>query len=152
MEPNPQRPEDELSGLEHRLASWRPGSSGLNADALLFAAGVASGRVGRRAWAAVASVLAVVAVSLGVWGGIERSGRLELARHLAEQPPPPPAPVPPSTEPPSPGNYLTAREIVLERGVEAWAALSPTPHSPPGPESPEPTTLRAWRRDRLLDP
>jgi hypothetical protein len=152
MEPNHQRPEDELNDLERRLASWRPAGAGLDADAMLFAAGVASGRAGRRVWAAAACVLAVVAVSLGVWGGIERSGRLELARQLAGQPPPPPVPASPPEEPPSPGSYLTARSIVLERGVEAWVALPPTAHLPAAPESPEPTTLRSWRRDRLLDP
>ena len=44
MHPDPEFPGD-LSDLERRLASWQPASAGLNADAMLFAAGQAAARL-----------------------------------------------------------------------------------------------------------
>ncbi len=44
--------EDDLSEFERLLAGWQPSSDGLNADAMLFAAGQAAARRGRsqRIW------------------------------------------------------------------------------------------------------
>lgn len=157
MDANNLRPEDELNRLERRLASWRPADAGPNADAVLFAAGRASARTGVVAWTVAVGVLVVVAVALGAWAGVERSGRLELARQLRERPTlpavvPTPADRPSPEEPPSHEGYLTARRIVLERGVDAWVALARSGDSNSALEQPEPTTFRTGRRDRLLKP
>jgi hypothetical protein len=146
-------PEDDLSGIERRLAAWRPAAPDRGADAVLFAAGRASARSRRTAWI-VAAGFAVAAVALGVWGGLERSARLELAQQLREAPhmPAPPDVRPSPEERPPPGDYLTARDLILERGVDAWVHRARVDASPSASGPLAPTTLGAWRRDRLLDP
>src|SRR5437764_15312701 len=81
--------EEDLSAVERRLAGWRPGPAGLDADAMLFAAGRAAGRRGRLPALALCGVLAVAAVGLGAWALTERAERLAIAGRLREQPPTP---------------------------------------------------------------
>jgi hypothetical protein len=147
------RPEDDLSGIERRLAAWQPATPDRGADTVLFAAGRASARGGRAAWAIAAS-FAVAAVALGVWGSLERSARLELAQQLRKPAPiSTPSDVRPSPEErPPPGDYLTARDLILERGVDAWVHRPRVDASPSASGPLAPTTLGTWRRDRLLDP
>jgi len=83
-----QRPcdQDDLSNVEHRLSEWRPKAEGLNAEAMLFAAGRASGqRPPSRLWMALCGVLIVQVVGLGAWGISERSERLALSSQLADR-------------------------------------------------------------------
>ncbi|HEX4609737.1 MAG TPA: hypothetical protein VH092_16175, partial [Urbifossiella sp.] len=76
MDPTPARREDDLSGVERRLAGWRPVSD--TPDAVLFAAGVAVGRGGRsrRAWPVACALLAAQAAGLCGWAFSERAARL----------------------------------------------------------------------------
>ena len=78
--------QDDLSNVEHRLSGWRPKAEGLNADAMLFAAGLASGqRPQSRLWMALVAVLIVQVVGLGAWGISERSERLALSGQLSDR-------------------------------------------------------------------
>lgn len=65
-----------LNDLERRLTGWRPTSDGLDADAMLFAAGRASVRrsPARFSWPAIAASLAV---AVGILGSRLANERLE---------------------------------------------------------------------------
>ncbi len=78
---------DDMNDLERRLSAWAPASAGLDADAMLFAAGLAAGRPGpaRFVWPALSGLLSVLVVALGAWLTVERSERLHLARQLRQQ-------------------------------------------------------------------
>jgi hypothetical protein len=151
---------DDLSGLERQLAGWRPAGDGLDADAMLFAAGRASARPrGRLLWPALACGLGVLAVALGAWAAAERAERLTLAETLRQHPAPaPPAVLPgPSPDAPSDGEGtrhgpLALRNLVLEHGLDAWRDESLVHAGPPGPPAPDTPVLRPWQRDRLADP
>ncbi len=120
---------DDLSPLERRLAAWQPAADGLDADAMLFAAGRASVRPGRGRflWPALTGLLCVLLAAEGVWLAVERSERLSLARQMRKQPPASsPLPAPPavpaesySDDAASPDSLLTARRT-YEQGLEAW--------------------------------
>ncbi len=151
--PEHPRPDD-LSDLERRLTAWRPSPAGLNADALLFAAGRAAGRPGpgRVLWPVVAGSLAVLVAVLGQRLAAERAERLALVelfqqRGAGAPAEPAAAPVSPAAPPPS-DSYLAARRV-LERQPDAWLArTTPGPRPAPPPDLP---TLRAWGR-AALDP
>jgi hypothetical protein len=156
MDTHTPRPDD-LNDLELRLTAWQPSAAGLDADALLFAAGRASVRpgAGRFAWPAVAACLALTTVSLGVWLRVERSERLALARLV--QPsvptlavaPTPPVPVTPPAEPLSPNGYLTVRRRA-ESDLDTWLARSAPPTEPPAAPPDFRTVLRSgWRGESL---
>lgn len=68
MDTHANRPED-LNDLERRLAAWQPSRDGLDADAVLFAAGRASvqPRPARFVWPALTTLLTALIVVLGVW-------------------------------------------------------------------------------------
>src|SRR5262245_15337114 len=76
---------DALNEFEQRLANWRPAAPTSEADRMLFAAGRAVGRKNaiRPFWPALSGVLALLVVSLGVWGTVERSRRIGIAEQLA---------------------------------------------------------------------
>jgi hypothetical protein len=162
MDEHPPQHDDDLSDCERRLAGWHPASAGLDADAMLFAAGRAAGRRGRARllWPALCVLLAVQAAGLGVWGLSERAERQALASRLPEPAPAPGAPsvtaVAASSYTPSPEDYFHLRRR-LEQDPGRWPA-SPQPagprgkEPPPGPPPPEPAILRAGQRDGLLDP
>lgn len=147
---------DDLNEMERRLSSWRPTSDGLDADAMLFAAGVAAGRPGaaRFFWPGVSGCLALLVLVLSGWGMAERRERLILARQL----PPAPAPVRPADAAPEPRtadeevapNSLLAAHRAVEEGLDEWpAGAVPVQSTDPLPlEAP---VLRVGQRGALLD-
>jgi hypothetical protein len=148
-----------LSDLERRLAAVRPSADGLDADAMLFAAGRASARpgVGRFAWPALAGCLALTVAGLAGSLTVERSERLALAQKVRTlTPSPPPMPLPAAAEEPvadpDPSSYFASHRA-LEQGLDAWPVRPLTQAEPPH-ESPRPPTLvpRAWQRDAGLEP
>jgi hypothetical protein len=147
--------EDDMNKLERRLASWQPASVGLDADAVLFAAGRAAGRRGRLYWAASCAVLTMLAVGLGLWGISERAERQVLASRLA--------PVldtasssdgttlPEPSYSPSPNGYLNVRRQA-EEDPGRWLASSQFEEpSPPGPPPPESAILRSGQLEGILN-
>jgi hypothetical protein len=154
MDTNASRPDD-LNPLEKRLAAWQPSTAGLAADAMLFAAGRASGRKTWLAWPVVTACLALAAVALGAWLAAERSERLALLRELQQRPPEPalvstPDPaLTPAPEAPAPDGYLALRrEWEQHSGNDATA---PAPGlAPRGPAYPEVPILRAWQPEGPL--
>src|SRR6266852_1544326 len=138
---------DDMKKLERRLADWKPTPEGLDAEAMLFAAGRASVRPSKAwlAWPVVSVCLALVAVVLGTRMATERSERLALLRELHNRPfEPTPAATPLTDEtlaavPLASNSYLVLRRE-WEQHPGDWAMRradpSPTPKTPPGPESP----------------
>jgi hypothetical protein len=138
------RPNDELTPLERQLAACRPAATGLDADAMLFAAGKAAGRESRLIWTGVAGVFAFISVALGAALVGERSERLALAaqldRQAAEFAEAIPS-VPTTTTLPATDGFFAARRTLEDN----W---TPSPESQPdGPVVPsaEPPIVRAWR-------
>jgi hypothetical protein len=158
MHPNA-HPPDDLSNLERRLASWQPADEGLEADAMLFAAGRASvrPRATRLLWPALACAMTVVTLFLGVCLKSERDERVALARLLEQQAPvPPPAPSP-VAEPPAPVEALSpssllAAQHALEQGLDAWPPSTATPAPDPGPPPTADPVLQVRRLDLVLGP
>jgi hypothetical protein len=161
MDTQPRRP-DGVSDLERRLAACAPSADGLDADAMLFAAGRASARPDRArfVWPALTAALAVTAAVLGVWLAAERAGRIELARKLQQsapvpQPPavapvPPAAPEPPTANQPPTSSVLASHQA-LEQGLDAWPPAPVSDADPPGPPRSDPPVLRVGRPDSLPD-
>jgi hypothetical protein len=159
MDANSPRHEDDLSACERRLAAWRPAAEGLDADAMLFAAGLAAGRRGRgqRLWPVLCAVLTVQAAALGVWGLSERAQRQALANRVRDAAPAPQTPpataVAELTAPsymPSPTDYFHLRRRA-EQDPGRWLA-SPPPAEAPIPQPPaKPAILRAGQRESLFD-
>jgi hypothetical protein len=159
MDTHPDRPDD-LRSLERRLSGWQPASAGLDADAMLFAAGRASAQPGpaRFVWPALTGVLSVLVVTLAAWLVVERNERLSLKQQLLRQIPASapslPAPAVPA-EPVSddalmPDSYLSSRRA-LDQGLDAWprqqrgqAGSVPVPANNP--------VYQVGHRDMLLDP
>jgi hypothetical protein len=152
-----------MNDLEHRLAAWQPAVTGLDTDALLFAAGRASVRPGatRFVWPALTACVSLLAISLGIWLAQERMERLDLARQLQQQshmlantPSPPlasePTPMRVEEEPP-PDSYLASLRA-LDKGLEAWPISSVVRADPPGPKPPYSPVLQAGKLGALLDP
>lgn len=164
MDTNTNRPED-LNALERRLSAWQPSHEGLDADAVLFAAGRASVRSGaaRFAWPALTILLTVLSGNLGLWLRAERNERMDLAQRLGERPPafivqpsPPPVAHPAPAESPSsdelpPDSYLASRRA-LEKGLDAWPSRMEARGGSPHPSLMEPPILRLGQRDALLEP
>jgi hypothetical protein len=146
--------------VERRLTGWRPGAEGLDADAMLFAAGLAAGRSGRGRllWPALCVVLAVQAAGLGVWGLAERAECQALAERLRDRTPTPGTPpatdvavVPETPDEASPADYLSTRRR-LEQDPNGWlASLQPAGPQDPGPPPPEPALLTPRQRDGLFE-
>jgi hypothetical protein len=155
MHTHPDNPDD-LGDLERRLSGWQPGAEGLDADAMLFAAGVAAGKAGRGriVWPALCGVLAILAAGLTTWALVERAERATLAE-LLRQRPEPPGTSPPALSPlpeSSPEGYLALRQR-LDRETATWLAPPEVPDPPaPGPPPPEPAILRAGQRDAYFAP
>lgn len=164
MDTHSYRPED-LSDLERRLSAWQPNREGLDADAVLFAAGRASVRPGpaRFAWPALTALLTVLAGFLGLLFMSERNERLALARLLRERPP---APAVAPSAPPfantapaessgpdelAPDSYLASRRA-LEKGLDAWPSRIVVQSGSPNSPIKEPPVLRLGQRDALLEP
>jgi hypothetical protein len=156
----PNNYQDDLSECERRLSGWRPGTEGLDADAMLFAAGLAASqrRQSRLFGPALCGLLALLAVGLGAWGLNERAERLVLASWLREHIPAPevsPARVMPepaeSVDTPSPSSYLSWRRQI-ERNPNRWLASQQVSSSGAvGPPPPPAPILSLRQRDRLFD-
>jgi hypothetical protein len=160
MDTHPDRTDD-MNDLQRRLSAWQPAALGLDADAMLFAAGRASVIRGpsRFMWPALVGLLSVLVVFLGAWLAVERDTRISLARQLRRQMPvtsPSLAPTPTvpaesvTDDADSPDSFLTARRA-YDQGLDAW---------PPEPEAragsaqalPNGPILQVGHRDMLLDP
>jgi hypothetical protein len=159
MDQHTPRHEDDLSDVERRLAGWHPGAEGLDADAMLFAAGQAAGRRGRGRllWPALCVVLAVQAAALGAWGLSERAERRALASRIRDRAPAPNAPpatavvvLPEPSYTPSPDDYFHLLRRA-EQDPGRWLASLPPAGSQALEPPPEPATLRAGQRDGLSD-
>ncbi len=163
MDTHSQRPDD-LKDVECRLAAYAPSETGLDADAMLFAAGRTSARPGpaRFIWPALTLCLVTVALVLGVWLVTERAERLELAQQLQQtQPRPHPSSLPTSSPAEAPTeartgnepmpNSLLAGHRALEHGLDAWPPQAVARAETPGPPSDAPVLKVGWR-DNLLDP
>ena len=159
MDTHSDRPDD-LSELERQLSACQPAREGLDADAMLFAAGRAAAPPARSrlAWPALTGVLALLALSFGVWATVERAERLALTRHLRQLSPAPPEAVsppgttaePPTADEPTGDNWLTARRA-LDHGLEAWPPRVIDTPLTPDPFSTDPV-LTVGRRNALLEP
>jgi hypothetical protein len=152
-----------MNELERRLAAWQPAVAGLDADALLFAAGRASARPGavRFVWPALAACASLLAIALGIWLVDERAERMALARQLRQQShmlantpaqssPSDPTPAQVEEEPPQ-DSYLAGHRA-LDKGLEAWPMSAVIRPDPLGPIPPHSSVFRAGRLDGLLDP
>ena len=108
-----------LSEFERRLSGWRPASDGLDADAMLFAAGRASVRSPARfAWPAIAACLALVVGLLGNRLVNERAENRQLLAQL--QPNEAPARVVKRSLS-LPETSLFAARRALERDPDGWS-------------------------------
>ena len=138
---------DELSELEQRLAACHPASTGLDADAMLFAAGQAAARPrgSRMAWPAIACGFAFLSVILGTGLLRERAERLALADRLSQ-----PAAVVVATSdpvpipaPPPPDSYIAMRQS-MNQDAEGWPARSDHSAGPITVPPDEQPILHAW--------
>jgi hypothetical protein len=149
---------DNMTDLERRLAALAPANEGLNTDAMLFAAGRASvrPRAGRFVWPALAGLLGLLAIGLGIELTRERGERLVLVQLLrqAEQRQTPasdlavPADFGPTEAPAA--DSLVASHRVLENGLESWRPIRIVTSSSDSPAE-NSTILRAWSRRGSID-
>jgi hypothetical protein len=159
METNP-TPAGDLNELERRLSEWRPSTTGLSADQMLFASGRDSVRPwwGRNASLIASGCLAVVATVLGAGLLHEREARLDLLAQLQNQRP---ADVlTPSTpselagtlaaEPPAASSYFAAH-AALEQDPDAWLDRRRA-DSVVGPALPGRPILKANSPGEMLEP
>lgn len=156
---------EDLNAVERRLSAWEPSSEGLDADAVLFAAGRASIRPSptRFAWPALTVLMTALSVVLGLWLADERNERFALASRLRERPLAPavnPAPQPaPNIAPEEPlhtdelppDSYLATRRA-LENGLDAWPIRAVVRRGSNDPSVWNPPILRLGQRDALLEP
>jgi hypothetical protein len=144
---------DDLNDFERQLAALAPAGTGLNADAMLFAAGRASARADSRLFAlrVMAAFLALLAFGLGAWGFNERIERMTLAEQFAQamrQPAavptgslPRPVPETASSEQAAADSVLASHQM-LEKGLDSLPAVTSEP-VPPGPVAAQVPILRA---------
>jgi len=151
--------QDDLSNVEHRLSGWRPQAEGLNADAMLFAAGLtAAERRTSRLWPALCAVLIVQIACLGAWGISERYERLALSSQLADNGSSPVATAKVNRDDtsqrsysPSPNDYLHQRKR-MERDAGYFVAAASLSRAPDfAQELPQAAIFRAGQWSDLLD-
>ena len=152
-------PSGDMNELQRRLSEWRPSTTGLSADGVLFAAGRASVRPGwgRIVWPAVSGCLALLTAFLGVGLVQERTARLDLTAQLDKQRPavaPAPSLTPqtgeaPSAEPPAADSYLAARRALSENPDGWLVVVKAGPSEGPSPTRP---MLKAGSRTDVLEP
>jgi hypothetical protein len=143
------RPNDELTPLESRLADCRPAATGLDADAMLFAAGKAADRGARIAWPVVACTFALLSIGLGTALVGERSERIALAARLSRS-----VPIATATDvtvaatlpAPSVDSYMTARRMI-EIDPDGWLSRPDSVPSAASPSDMERPILHAWPVD-----
>jgi hypothetical protein len=153
--------DDNLSDLETRLRGWQPATGGLEADAMLYAAGKGEIQAlsrSRAVWLTLACGLLLVATWLGSWLAVERAERQALSHELRLRSGRPTTPVvapPPETsrqDDTIPQNgYLGVRKLVLEMGIDAWPVTDLGPNEPLDPPVPQPPILQVGNRDRMLE-
>ena len=151
--------QDDLRDLERRLLDWRPESVNLDADAMLFAAGIAAGRRVRRRFLmpVLCGLFGALAAGLGFWGLSERAERQVLARLLRERDSIPTeysphiAVRPEATYTPAPDDYWSLRQQMAQDPSRWLAKLEPSGPQVVGPPPPQSDILRAGQRDGLLD-
>lgn len=154
--------EDDVNDLERRLSGWRPSVEGLSREAMLFAAGLAAARSGRGrvVWPALASVLAISAAALFVWGLSERAenqlllSQFREARRPASSPDASPivasAGVSQLKDVTQPDSYINVRRrLEREPGLRLALGQSTGPLSI-GAAPPEPAILRASEYEALF--
>ncbi len=160
MDKHAPRDEDNLSDCERRLARWRPDSTGLDTDAMLFAAGAASVERGggQRFWVASCGLLIALTAVLGTWALLERAERQLLAAHLHERTPATSTLESPAdtlaSQPvysPSPRDYFHLRRKAEQDTSYSLASLEPTRTDAVGTEVPERAILQAGQWGVLLD-
>jgi hypothetical protein len=147
-----QLPTEDLSDLEKRLGRLQPSADGLDAEAMLFAAGRASAH-DWRIWAGAAGLIALLAFGLGVALQVERTERKALVQQLAQRQQslePPGLDGPPSPVEPGPEGYLRLRDLVVEKGIEAWPAER-SERANLEPHLPESQILQVGSWDRLIE-
>jgi hypothetical protein len=152
----------DLADLVASLSALAPAAAQLDRDRVLFRAGQAASSRGRReaALATLAGVMTLAVVVLGgaLWRSAARppAGPIDSLREDALAVDVParldaPRRAPPTAEHQSPGgpttNYVTVRDLVIARGVDAWlVADSPEP----APQEPRPEPTRAQLLEELL--
>jgi hypothetical protein len=154
---NDSSPADDLRDLEHRLAGWQPTCTGLDADAMLFAAGQASRRglvKGSLTWPSLALTMTCLCLALTTWLMAERAERRQLECllvQLSRQPTP-------SSDSPIPAiqgqpgeNYVTIRNRVLEEGFDAPASARHETVDPPVQPVHSAPVFHAGQRDGMND-
>jgi hypothetical protein len=148
---------DDLSDLKRRLAGCEPSPAGLDADAMLYAAGRASAPQpgpARFVWPALSGALAVLAAVLGVCLVAERADRLAMDRgiqdalHIKAQLGQAAQSEPLEKDSWAPSSVLAARRA-LEEGIDAWPSVPET--QPPGPPMPAEPILRVGKLSSSLD-
>jgi hypothetical protein len=149
--------EDDLSEVERRLRGWRPDATGLDSDAMVFAAGLAAGRRGWLLGTTLCGVFAVLACGLGAWGLSERAERIALAGRVYERAPTATtleadavAMASEGRQPLAPDAYFSLRRQA-EDDPSPWPAAR-LPEAPPPPPPSENEILTAGQRDGLLRP
>jgi hypothetical protein len=140
-------PQDDLTPLEQRLAAGGPAATGLDADAMLFAAGRAAAMRAadpRWPWPAATCCFAVLSLALVAALVGERSERRALAARLdrlAVLAMSQPGQVP-DLSAPAADSYLAARRSIESGSVESFARSDPSSSSQSPPE--DTPVLRAW--------
>jgi hypothetical protein len=152
--------QEDLSNVERRLAGWNPSVDGLDADAMLFAAGLAAARMGRGKLVApiMCMFLAAVAAAFCFWALTERSERLDLASRLrardrvADASQPPPTVARSETLPKlSPFAYYNMRRRIEQEAERSRIAVPPeSPQTVPPPAA-ESAVFKVRQSSRLLD-
>jgi hypothetical protein len=123
---------EELSELEGRLAGWRPGTEGLNADALLYSAGLACAQSRRKRVRRLLTggFLVALAAGLGAWGWTEHAERQALAS-LLQRGTPEPRPQTGDVEQSVAAMYAWAEAQRVADGAEPTTFRWPLPQTPP---------------------
>jgi hypothetical protein len=139
--------DSDLNDVERRLAGWRPAGEGLDADAMLFAAGRASVQRSplRFAWPAIAAGLLFVVGLLGNRLAGERDLNRDLIAQL--QVAKSSVLVAAPTLNLSDSSYLSARRA-LERDPDGWTPPTIGSESAGMTESPLYAGQRDWDADR----
>jgi hypothetical protein len=139
--------DSDLNDLERRLAGWRPAGEGLDADAMLFAAGRASVRrsPARFAWPAIAAGLVVALGVLSNRLAGERAVNQELVAQLQSAKSSVLVAAPTLNLPET--SYLSARRA-LERDPDGWIPPTLSGEAAGMTESPLYAGQRDWDADR----